>query len=128
MDASPPYPSGGVRGTRVSPVVFEVPVPGLLTAKVRGKLDAAGAKELHRRLQDELLHRRPRRLVIELANVRFLGLHGIAVLERLRREVSGLDHEVVLGAVSPAAERVLRMAGVLCRFDREDQMRTDRPL
>jgi anti-anti-sigma factor len=108
--------------------VLEVPVPGLLTAKVRGKLDAAGAEELHRRLQDELLHGQPRRLVIELANVRFLGLHGIAVLERLRREANGCGHEVALGAISPAAERVLRVAGVLSRFDREDPRWTDRSL
>jgi anti-anti-sigma factor len=117
MDVPPPHHFGGL-GTRAPPVVFELPVPGLLVARVRGKLDADGAEELHRRVQDELLHRQPRRLVIELIHVRFLGLHGIAVLERLRRHATGHGHEVTLGAMSPAVERVLRIAGVLGRFQR----------
>jgi anti-anti-sigma factor len=128
MDVPPPYPAGGNLRSRLSPVVFAAPVAGLLRARVRGKLDAAAAQELHRRLQDELVSRQPRRLVIDLAGVRFLGLHGIAVLERLRRQGVHRRHDIALGAVSPAAEQTLRLAGILCRFERESPRRAGRPL
>ena len=73
------------------------------------------------------MYRQPHRVVIELGAVRFLGLHGITVLERLWRQATG-DREVVLGAVSPTAERALRLAGVLGRFERAGPGWTEGPL
>jgi anti-anti-sigma factor len=127
MDVPPLNSAGRRLRSQVPSVRFETLGTGLLRAKVRGELDATAARELYRRLQEELMYRQPDRVVIELAAVRFLGLHGIAVLERLRRQTTGY-REVVLGSVSPAAERALRLAGVLRRFERAAPGWTEGPL
>jgi len=128
MDVPPRYPAGRLLRASAAHVTFEVPVPGLLRARVRGELRPDAARELHWRVEDELLHRHPRRLVIELSGVRFLGLHGIAVLDRLRRGTGCRRLEVTLGDVSPTAERALRLAGVLDRFERAGPAWTHRAL
>jgi anti-anti-sigma factor len=127
MDVPPLNSPGRRLRARVPSIRFETVGTGVLRAKVRGELDAPAARELYRRLQEELVYRQPDRVVIELVAVRFLGLHGIAILERIRRQATGY-REVALGEASPAAERVLRLAGVLGRFERARPGWPDDPL
>jgi anti-anti-sigma factor len=118
MDDPPSGRAAGHSRASTRSIAFATPAPGLLIAMVRGAIDPACADELHLRVEDELLFRQPRRLVVDLSGVPFLGLHGIAVLVRIRRRTAGCRHDVALGAVSPAAERALRLAGVLGGFER----------
>jgi anti-anti-sigma regulatory factor len=62
--------------------------------------------------------RRPRRLLVDLGRLGFLGLQGIAVFERLRRHALAAGTDVGLVALSPAGRRALQFAGVLPAFDR----------
>jgi anti-sigma B factor antagonist len=100
-------------------VAFRTPAPGVLVASVSGKLDLASAPELDRQVREELGRVRPRRLVLDLAQLHFMGLHGIAVFERLRRAATADGIAVSLAAVPPAGARALEFAGVLRWYERE---------
>jgi anti-anti-sigma regulatory factor len=48
------------------------------------------------------------------------GVHGTAVLERLRRHATAIVTMLCLVAISPAGRRALELAGFLAEFDHPD--------
>ncbi len=103
-------------------MTFVAPCPGVLVAAVRGELDLASAPELDTKVRAELHRHRPRSLVLDLSGLEFLGVHGTAVFERLRRRCAVSEIRLSLVAVPPAGERALRFAGLLTRFDRHPDL------
>lgn len=93
-----------------------MPASGVVLATVEGELDLATAPELDIRVRAELCRRRPRWLVMDLSGLQFLGLHGTAVFERLRRGAGADGVGMILAGLPAAGERALRFAGVLERF------------
>ena len=105
-------------------IVFSAPAPGVLLVAVGGKLDLASAPELDARVRYEMQRRKPRRLLLDLAHLGFLGLHGVAVFDRLRRHAVRAGIDLGLVALRPAGRRALEFAGVLPAFDRYPDVAT----
>lgn len=105
-------------------IAFAEPAPGVLLVTVDGELDLASAPELDARVRHEVHERQPRRLIVDLARLRFLGLHGIAVFERLRRNPVTIGSGIALVALPPAGRRALEFTGVLPMFDRYPDVAT----
>jgi|SRR5690242_15915654 anti-anti-sigma factor len=105
-------------------VAFVVLEPDVLVVRVSGELDLATAPELDARVRCEVDERRPARLLIDLSRLRFLGLHGIAVFERIRRRAVASHTDVVLVDLPAAGSRALEFAGVLSSFARSPDVAT----
>ncbi len=71
-------------------------------------------------MRNEILRGRPRPVVLDLSGVAFLGVHGTAVLERLRRHATAIVTMLCLVAISPAGRRALELAGFPAEFDHPD--------
>ena len=109
--------AGGESGGKSALTVrLTAPLPRVLLATVEGDLDLTTASKLNDRVRAELSRRRPRWLVMDLSGLRFLGLQGTAVVERLRRTAAADDIGTILVGLSPACERALQFTGVLERF------------
>ena len=100
------------------------PVPGVLVVTLRGELDLASAPGLDAQLRRAVALRAPHRLILDLSGLRFLGLQGIAVFERIRRRAGTARAGMALVGLPPAGERALRYTGVLDRFDRYPDVTT----
>jgi anti-sigma B factor antagonist len=105
-------------------VRFNRPAPGVVVVDVSGELDLATAPELDARLRHEVEEQRPRRLILDLSRLRFLGLQGIAVFCRARACGTAAGTDVSLVALSPTGARALEFAGVLSWFDRYPDLAT----
>lgn len=95
------------------------PAPQVIVVQVRGELDMSSSPELDRVMGSVLAGALPRRLVLDLAELRFLASHGIAALLRLRDQTATASGPDVLRLVGlhPLAIRVLAMTDVLGLFD-----------
>ena len=80
--------------------------------RVSGELDVATAPQLQSVL-DEVVESDPSAVMLDLESLDFLNSTGITVLARTRRHLEENGARLVLDGVSPAAERVLEVAGIL---------------
>jgi anti-sigma B factor antagonist len=85
------------------------PAPQVIVAQVHGELDMSSAPELDRVMGSVLIGTVPRRLVLNLTELRFLGSHGLAALIRLHDQTATAAGPDVLRLVGlhPVAIRVL---------------------
>jgi anti-sigma B factor antagonist len=99
------------------------PTPRALVAQVRGELDMSSAPALEQVLSTVLMESSPRRLVLDMSELRFLGSHGIAVLIRLHNTTTAAGPTALrLAGLRPAVARVLTLTGVLALFDVHDSV------
>ncbi len=105
-------------------VTFAEPCRDVLVVTVSGEVDLATAPELDSTVRNEIRRRRPRSVVLDLSGVAFLGVHGTAVLERLRRHPTAIGTMLCLVAISSAGRRALELAGFLAEFDRLPDLAT----
>jgi anti-sigma B factor antagonist len=125
MSSSSPSPTtqDGDEGLPLT-VAFTTPESQVLLATVKGDLDLSTAPVLDNRVRSELRRRSPGVLVMDLAGLQFLGLHGTAVLERIRRRATADGIGLILVAVPAVGERALHFAGVLDRFSHHADLTT----
>ncbi|SBT65995.1 anti-sigma B factor antagonist [Micromonospora sediminicola] len=97
---------------------------GQVVLMVTGEVDMATCDQLDQTVA-HLLRRRPRRLLLDLAGVRFLDSSGIRVLLHSGRRAQQQDCHLSLVNTPPAVRRVLEIAGVASLLgldvDRDDQ-------
>ncbi len=105
-------------------ITSTTPAPGVLVVTLRGELDLASAPGLDAQLRRAVALQAPYRLILDLSGLRFLGLQGIAVFERIRRWTGTARAGMALVGLPPAGERALRYTGVLDRFDRYPDVAT----
>jgi anti-sigma B factor antagonist len=98
-------------------VAFTTPEIGVLVVRVSGELDLATAPDLDARVRREAAERCLLHLIIDLSGLRFLGLQGIAVFERIRRRAVARHVRVSLVRLSASGARALDFAGVLSSFE-----------
>ncbi len=92
---------------------------GTCTLRVRGEVDLATSPMLRHQAMDQL-ERAPRRLVLDLRQVSFLGSSGLAVLMEIRTEALGRDIALRLVTVARAVLRPLTATGLVELFDIDD--------
>ena len=105
-------------------VVIAEPAPRVIVAHVRGELDMSTAPELDHVLGSLLVGPLPRRLVLDLTELRFLGSHGVAALIRLHNQTATAAGPGVLrlAGLRPAVIRVLTLTAALALFDLHDSV------
>jgi anti-anti-sigma factor len=69
-------------------IAIAEPAPRVIMAHLRGELDMYSAPELDHVLRLVLIGPLPRRLVLDLTELRFLGSHGVAPLIRLHNQTA----------------------------------------
>jgi anti-anti-sigma factor len=109
---------GGTDSTLLAITVTK-PAPHVIVVQVRGALDMPSAPELDRVMGSVLIGPVPRRLVLDLTELRFLDSHGLAALIRLHHQTATAAGPDVLRLVGlhPLAIRILALTGVLALFD-----------
>ncbi len=98
---------------------------GTATVVISGELDIFTAPALEGLLRG-VLARRPRRLVLDLAGVRFMDCCSARVLAAASRALPGTGRAVIRRVSWPAA-RLLRLAGLWPDFTFEGSSRRRRP-
>jgi anti-sigma B factor antagonist len=82
---------------------------GTTTVTVAGELDIATAGQLLAYAQ-HALDLAPRRLILDMSGVTFIAAAGIGVLVVLGGSAAGCGTEFLLGELSPAVTRLLKIA------------------
>jgi anti-anti-sigma factor len=77
--------------------------------ELTGEIDLANADELGAQLLDEVSRRQGGRLVIRMAEVRFLDSTGLEMLWLLRRRAAARGFAVVLAEPSRQVRRILQL-------------------
>lgn len=83
--------------------------------ELAGELDLAGLDDVEPQLE-ELLHREPQPLVVDLGGVQFLDSSGIAALIRLANRFTPVE----VRRPSPQVRRVFAVLGLTGRFGLSD--------
>ena len=103
-------------GEGAGPVPFRLctvrPDEATVVLAVAGEIDIGTVDDLRRALSDVLTDSRPRRLVVDLAEVGFLESAGIAALMAAYRSGRAQQTAVTLCNCQPLARRVLEITGV----------------
>jgi anti-sigma B factor antagonist len=92
------------------------PSPGVLVIGVTGDLDLATAPQLEAALLGARV-RDARAVVVDLSDLGFLGVSGIAVLLTARRVLSRADGSLWLVTATPGVPRLLATLGLDGLFD-----------
>jgi anti-sigma B factor antagonist len=87
------------------------PEPGYVVVSVAGEIDMATAAQFREQLAS-VISGGARRVVVDLARVTFMASAGVAVLAGTHRVLAAQGGSLVLASPSPAAGRVLSLAGV----------------
>jgi anti-sigma B factor antagonist len=87
------------------------PEPGYVVVSVAGEIDVATAAQFREQLAS-VISGGARRVVVDLARVTFMASAGIGVLTGTHRVLAAQSGSLVLASPSPAAGRVLSLAGV----------------
>src|SRR5215467_5980592 len=87
------------------------PEPGYVAVSVAGEIDMATAAQFREQLAS-VISGGAQRVVVDLARVTFMASAGVAVLMGTHRVLAGQSGSLVLASPSPAAGRVLSLAGV----------------
>jgi anti-sigma B factor antagonist len=88
---------------------------GTATVIVVGELDIATADQLLAYVQ-KVLDLAPRQLILDMTGVSFIAAAGLGVLAVLAGSAAGYGAEFLLGEVSPAVARLLKVAGMAERY------------
>lgn len=78
-----------------------------------GEVDMASAGRLGDAIAQALVHRQPRRIVVDLAGVTFMDSSGLNVLVSCRGEAYAQGCELLLNSPAPAVHRILEVTGLL---------------
>ncbi|MDI6104607.1 STAS domain-containing protein [Actinoplanes sp. NEAU-A12] len=81
-----------------------------------GELDAINGAKVHQVVCEVLLQQRPRRIEIDLREVRFLDSAGIRTLLRCHADARRVNCELTLTDAHPTAYRALQITGLLAHF------------
>ena len=84
---------------------------GTIRLSVRGELDAARSKALREEL-DDVVARRPPRLIVDLGAAPFLDSAALAALVAARRQLAAHGSELVLARVSASVRRTVQLTGL----------------
>jgi anti-anti-sigma factor len=82
---------------------------GMATVAVHGPLDAAAAPELSARLSEIIEVVRPRRLVVDLADVPSVDRAGAMAIIAAGAELPGVTAQLVIRSIPPAALRFFQV-------------------
>ena len=119
MATSPESPTSGTFGGGIADGYEDSPMirlqvqdrEGATVVSVQGEVDMVTAPRLHSCLQDQL-GMTPRRLVVDLAGVGFLGSSGLAVLVECLDGARGRGTDLRLVASSRGVVRPLEATGL----------------
>jgi anti-sigma B factor antagonist len=105
-------------------IAIAEPAPRMIAAHVRGELDMSSAPELENVLGSLLVGPLPRRLVLDLTELRFLGSHGVAALIRLHNQTATTAGPTAVRLVGPRppVARLLTLTAALALFDLHDNV------
>jgi anti-anti-sigma factor len=79
---------------------------------VRGELDVHTAARLEQAL-DEVMAKGARLVTLDLEHVGFVDSSGLQVIIGASNKLHAQDGDLLLGGISPAAERVLEVTGLI---------------
>ena len=86
-----------------------------LYAYLAGEIDHDTAQSLRMQLDDALVSRSPRTLIIDLGGVGFMDSSGIGVLLNRYKQMAGSGGKVAICGAGAQVKRILSMGGV-CRL------------
>ena len=92
------------------------PMPGTTLLRVDGEVDMLSSPNLRQAISGQISGARPRRLLIDLDGVEFLGTSGLAALVEARAEALGGGVELWLVCSSRQVLRPLEIAGLIELF------------
>jgi anti-anti-sigma factor len=84
----------------------------MATVAAHGRLDAAAAPELSARLSEIIEVVRPRRLVVDLADVAYVGRPGAMAIIAAGAELPGSSAQLVIRSIPHAALRFFQLTPV----------------
>jgi anti-sigma B factor antagonist len=96
-------------------LAVEEPASGTTVLRVSGELDMLTSSDLRRAIARQL-DRRPRRLVIDLNDVEFMGTSGLAALVEARTEALAGKVGLTLACRTRQVRRPLEIAGLVDLF------------
>ena len=99
---------------------------GLLCVYLYGEIDHHSAVALREELDSLLMHRRPRRFVVDLARIEFMDSAGLGLLMGRLRLVRELGGVMALTAPNPRVMKILRLAGMERFFEIEGAPKGER--
>lgn len=80
--------------------------------QLRGRLDAAGAKEMHEAAISSLLNDGKKNLVVDLAGVDFVASTGLATFLLLTEEFAEAKGTIVFVSATPAVMQVISLLNI----------------
>ena len=83
-----------------------------LLLEFSGDIDHHGARNALREMELAIDAALPRKLVLDLQKVAFMGSSGIALILRAQQRMRLLDGSILVCNVPPQAKRVLQAAGI----------------
>ena len=93
-------------------VTLETRKPGVILAKLSGRLDSTTASACEESLQP-LLKKRTRVLLLDLKNVDFISSMGLRVVLKAQKAICGGNRHVLLLHVQPQVAKVFELADIL---------------
>ena len=99
---------------------------GVLEVRLGGEIDHHSAVFLREELDRLLWHKRPRRLVLNLARIEFMDSAGLGLLMGRYRLVKELGGAMALTAPNPRVLKILRLAGMERFFEIEEVAKGER--
>ena len=99
---------------------------GLLCVYLHGEIDHHSAVALREELDRLLVHRRPRRFVLDLSRIEFMDSAGLGLLMGRYRLVRELGGVMALTAPNARVRKILRLAGMERFFEIEEAAKGER--
>ena len=98
----------------------------LLCIYLYGEIDHHSAVSLREELDELILQRQPRRLVLDLSRIEFMDSAGLGLLMGRYRLVRDLGGSMALTAPGPRVLKILRLAGMERFFEIEQAAKGER--
>jgi stage II sporulation protein AA (anti-sigma F factor antagonist) len=99
---------------------------GLVCVYLHGEIDHHSAVALREELDRLLVHRRPRRFVLDLSRIEFMDSAGLGLLMGRYRLVRELGGVMALTAPNARVHKILRLAGMERFFEIEEAPKGER--
>lgn len=84
----------------------------ILLVRLKGELDHHEANELKTMWQLEIKKHQIRHVVLNLENLEFMDSSGLGVILGRYKEITQVDGEMVICAISPTVKRLFEMSGL----------------
>lgn len=84
----------------------------LITVRLQGELDHCSAEKIRKAVEDEIVTTGAKNIAFDFSGVTFMDSAGIGMILGRYKTVKSLGGRIILFAMSPEIERIVRMSGL----------------